>query len=96
MIHAEVFELDTTLWKQFLHGLHKLVKKSVVGLVIAPFLANPCVQGVVEKSLIVCADVEHNRQRQAWWHSSTRRIQRQFADRNPHAASAKITKTENP
>ena len=75
--------------------MHEFVDEVIIGRAGEPPLAQADIIGVVQKLLVVGADVEHDRQAELRMHAGAGGIERELADRDAHAVGAEIAEAED-
>jgi hypothetical protein len=93
---GEVLPLQEDVGQLGAHCLDEPVDEIVVVGAADTAVPPGKVHGVVEELGIVGADVEQHRQGARRVDATQRRVQRQLADRDTHAADALVTQAENP
>ena len=92
---GEILELDQHAGKSRARRGHELVDELVIGRAGQALLAKADVIGVVEKLLVVGADVEHDRQAKLGMNAGAGGIERELADRDAHAVGAEVAEPED-
>jgi hypothetical protein len=92
----EILPLQQHTWQFGAHGLDEPVDEIVVAGAGQPTVPPAEIHGVGQEPGIVGADVQEDRQGARWVDSAQRRVQRQLADRDAHAADALVTQAQNP
>ena len=92
---GEVLELDAAAREHLLHRHHEFLHEGVVLGAGDAALPQAGVQRILQESLVVGAHVQRHGQRGLGRHATERRVQRQLADGNAHAAHALITQTQD-
>ena len=92
---VKVFELNRCVREDLLHRLHKLLDERVVIRTAQSRRANSGVQRIREKLLIVRAHIENHWQARFRRNAAHRRIEREFSDRNSHAADAEVAEPKD-
>src|SRR5215470_19743224 len=78
-----------------LRGADEALDEIVIVRPAHPLVTPPDIDWIGEALGIVGSDVQENRQGGRGVQAGTRSIQRQFSDRNPHAARTLVAETEN-
>ena len=92
---GKILELQQDIRPFTLYCLHELVDKLEIGIAGDTFLAPADIHRIVEPFLIIRSYIEDDGQCHAGIDATRRRIKRQLADGNAHAARALIAKAEN-
>ena len=91
----EVLPLQESLREALLHGLDELLDQRVVLGAAQAWKPPAEVELVLQERFVVRADVEADGQRLRRVDARGRRVERQLADRNPHASRTLVAETED-
>ena len=91
----EILPLEEGLGEAPAHGVDELVDQLVVRGAAQPGVPPPDVEVVVQQGLVVGADVEADRQRRGRMDAGGRRVERELADGDAHAARALVAQPED-
>jgi hypothetical protein len=92
----EILPLQQHTWQFGAHGLDEPVDEIVVAGASQPTVPPAEVHGVGQEPGVVGADVQEDRQGARRVDAAQRRVQRQLADRDAHAADALVAQAQNP
>lgn len=93
---AKVLELEQHLRAVLgLGGVHELLHELLEALALLALLAQAHVERVREERLVVGTAVEHYGQAHVRRHTSARRVESEFADRDAHAVHAQVTEAQD-
>ena len=92
---GEILELDQHAGEGLARGGDEFVDEFVIGRAAQPLLAQADIIGIVQKVLVVGADVQHHRQAELRVDAGAGGIERELADRNAHAVGAEIAEAED-
>ncbi len=93
---GEILELQQGLREGALHALDEDIEEIVVILAGHALVAPADIHRILEALLVVGADVEQDRQRCLGADAAAGGVERQLADRDPHAAGALVAEAEDP
>ncbi len=91
----EVLELDDRAWKDFVGRRHELLDERVILGAAQSRPLEPDIEGILQESGVVGADVEHHRKRGGRMNSRARGVQRELADRDAHAVGTQIAEPQD-
>ena len=92
----KVLELEQRARILLLHGPHEFLDEVEVRLAFQPLARIAEVQHVLAQVRVVRAHVEHHRQALPRRNARARGVERELADRNPHAVGAEIAQAQDP
>ena len=92
---GEILPLDAAVRVERLHRFDELVDKSQVFVTAHPVLAQAEIERVLAQCLVARADVENDRQAILRRHAGAGGVEREFPERDPHAAGAEIAEPED-
>ncbi len=91
----EILPMQENVRPPFTDGVDKGGDEGVIIGAAHALVPPPDVERIGQMILIVRSDIEHDRQRGRRMKAGARRVQRELADRNAHAAGALIAEPEN-
>ena len=91
----KIFKLQQHVRPAGLNRLDHVVNELIVLVVGNAWMAPAHIQRIVEQLLVVCSDVQHDRQGVSRADAAAGGVQRQFTDRDPHSADPLVAEAEN-
>lgn len=93
---AKVLELDEgVLAITPHHSLHELINEVIVFASHHTLLSQTHIQRILQQINVIGAHIHHNGQTLMWLDASQRRVQRQLAHRDTHAAGTQVTQAQD-